>query len=207
MDLIIAVIVGFIGFGLFGWLIFILFRAITPLFGKHVGSLNPFLLAEQKKLSNCFKLVEVVDQQIEAGNYDAALNSIEKSFFFGNLKFPKNLLENARSHNLSLLGKLLTVSQKKGTRLSDLPELEDLFEERFRLLDLYFNSSTLREKIKEKYKREGREGGSWGGAEFQKQMDDLAVDIEKNRKELVKEIKAILNLIKRDTKDAGVTYH
>lgn len=202
-----ALAFGTLGFVLCGVLIFYILRAIFPALRRGGLSIDPGSISERWMFKKRKAFLQKSSSPTIADNPEQQLLTVMDSFYLGHVASSIDLLEEIRRHNIEALGRLLTLSKERGSRISALPELEDLFEERIRLMQLYLDSSLLRDKIREKYRREKKDGGAWSSEEYDKQIAELKREIERNRAELVQELKGAYVQIKSGKGNDGVTYH
>ncbi len=202
-----SIIFGALGFFLAGYLIVIFIRACFPVFSNRQFSFNPQLVREQWQLSKRVKLLKQIDGLLLSENHDAALRALGSCFYLGHPSSAKKTIERVKAHNLGSLNRLVSISQKKDLKLEMLSDLEDLFAERSRLIDLFFDSVLLRDKIRDKYRREGKNQGTWNKAEYEKQIQELRADIERNRVELIKDLEVAFQLVLKSEKRGDVIYH
>lgn len=195
IELIVVIAIAIAGLGILGWLLKIIFQAVTPFFSIS-GKLNPKSMKDQWQMKRRMAMLDDVDAAIKRGDFDSAAKRLKDLFVLDHIRGKAGVLEAVRAHNFLCLSKFISLSQAAKTQVPIISNVESLLDERSRLLSLFQDSSTLHEKIKEKRRREGK-GDSWDGGEFEAKIREVMDDIEKNKNELRQEIEAVVTVILR----------
>ncbi|MDZ4784998.1 MAG: hypothetical protein SGJ02_02865 [bacterium] len=206
INLTLGVLFGLAGLSALVFLLKPVLMALLPLFSSRTSNLNPKTFQEQRKINKYQKSIDELDAIIAQGDFSKALDDFQEAFILDHVSGKRSLIDVVKAHNLSLLERLLVLSEKMSQKFVTLPDLESLVLDRGRLLDLYFDSSLLRDKIKEKHKREGKSDNSKNNEEYEMKIDELGRDIELNAQSIRDEIRIIIVAARR-SKGSPVNYH
>ena len=202
-EFVFVILFGLLGLAMIVWVVQIFWRAIMPTVSKG-GQLSPVALKENWNLKKRFSMIAEIDEDIKSKKIDSACKKIKEVFILEHIKGNDAVLESIRAHNYLALTKVIAVSQEAKTQLPSISAVENLLDERSRLLSLFKDSSILHEKISEKRRREGK-GDSWDGGEFESRIAELSDDIEKNRHDLREAIDDLLAvLMRRGSRDVNI---
>jgi len=203
-DLVAAIIIGLVGLGLLVWLLKIVLGSVAPYFSKH-GSVNPKLMHEKWQIKRRLALLRDIDRVLAAEDFEGAAKRLRDLFVLDLVRGNAGLLESIRSHNFMCLSKIIVVAQKTKTVLPTISALETLLEERARLMTLYNDSSTLRDRIRAKRRKDGK--GEWDDGEFSKKIAEVSQDIDRNREYLKRELDATVNQLIRQSSGGDIKFH
>ncbi len=195
LELLLVIVIALLSLGLIVWILASAWRALRPVVGAG-GKLSPEMIKESWNFKKRVKLITEADQLIAKKNLDGACKKLREAFVLEHVTGTVATLESVRAHNYLALTKIIALAQEAKIQIPSISSLEALFDERFRLLSLFQDSSTLHEKIREKRRREGK-GDSWDGGEFEARIAELSDDIEKNAHDVKEELDDLFILLSR----------
>ena len=159
----------------------LLYSAARPMLQ---GSLERMQFSKQQAL---LKAAE------QAGAKPENLKKLEQAIIIYSAKNDFSTLRKAHSHNLSVLAVLVSIAERQGVRLSQLPIIEDLLSSRLETLKL----------IGELSKRPA----SWSDADFERQKREAFEQLNTNERSLRATLGALFIAISKSPNPDSVTYH
>jgi hypothetical protein len=198
VTVILALIIGAIGLAL---LAFLLHAILSPLVG------NPLKFSEQWKLKRRARLLGELERLLEEGATDGATNYLRQCFYLEHVYRNPDLIPIIATHNLSILGSALTLADRRGAHIQNLPIVEELLNDRIQLMKSYLETTETKREIARKRKEEGKEVPGWAAKEYGKKIHDLKDRIQTNHTSLRKELEALFKALEGSVKSSEATYH
>ena len=129
----------------------------------------------------------------QSGAKPENLKKLEQAIIIYSAKYDFSTLRKAHSHNLSVLAVLVTIAERQGARLTQLPVIEDLLSSRLETLKLL---AELRKRP-----------ASWSDADFERQKRETLEQLTTNERSLRATLSALFTAISKSPNPDSVTYH
>lgn len=178
----------------------------SPFFPKIKNFNFSFKPLEWKELSLYKKRVKTLytfDAYVVANKQGEALSALSSSFILDHIRGSKALLERVRIHNLEALNRLITLAKKSRSTIKNIAVIEELLDNRNKLLYSYFDSKTLRDNIK----RKAGQASAQNSKEFNKQLESLRSEIFNNKNALRAELQKAFSELNEPSSSSEITYH
>lgn len=198
LTVIIAIFIGLLAFAIISYLAYLFYLSTF-------GNSRSFF--EKRKVKRLTSSLDSIDQQILLGVTPSLIENLEKAFFLDLIKSDRQQLEAVHTHNLEVLARILKLSEKNQGHLKNIGVVEDLFDSRFELLDLYIKTHSLKDKIKTKLKQKDRDIPQWSQSEFDRKIVSIEEELKTNTKTLEQQIKLLLESLKDMSSVQGMVYH
>lgn len=188
--------------------LFIIAYTAKVLLAALVG--NPWIWLEKQKLKKKERFLAEGDSHFKSEQYDQALASWKSALF---LDCPRNLssfIDQVHNLNINVLGRLVSISDKRSTHIINLPVVEELLAERTELAQSLFETRLTLDKLRSRKKEMGAAGKSspeWALKEFSKKYSELKQKIDLNRDRLESELRILFESLSRLSGSQEITYH
>lgn len=137
------------------------------------------------------------ESEIESGRLKDAYTHLIKAIYLEDIKHDPDLISRLVHHHNEVLGKILTLAELREKKLSNLPELEALLEQRLKLLATSY-------RLKEK---EGSVNKKWAGEHYRDQRVNLLREMQENFASIQRVTAAIEEELASEEKNAAPLMH
>lgn len=146
------------------------------------------------------RVLEQADALIESRQIEPAIRVLRKNFCLDHITSNYAAVDQAVNLNLSILSRLIALSEQAGTHLENLAIVEDLIHTRGQLLKLHIDAIKTRKK---------KRGGvpEWAASELSRKIEEILDTIMTNRHTLQSQINILFEAVKTSSANASVTYH
>lgn len=159
---------------------------------------------EQFRFRQREKVLKIIEGCIERKALAEALKLSWGAFFLDHIKHDSQLVEKVSTHNLSVISKIINISDILGRQLPNLAIIEDLLQTRSELLRAFVETQqTLRALFRSKKKQTP----SWALDEYKKKLEELYDRLKTNRRSLESQIKEALGSLQEAQGQSEITYH
>lgn len=191
---------------LFGFIALFIILALFFCMYKGVVSSFDFSSAtealESYKLKRKKQLLEKADKMLEDNNLNEALGFLCEAWVFDTIPRSNILIKDVVNHNFSVFNRLLSYAENRSIQIENIEMVEELLEERLRILTLAHESGVRFSQNR------GKVGKVlWAKEEFQKQRNALADKLRINEKLLRKNIDEIYERLTSSINGERVIYH
>lgn len=197
-----SIIFGLIGLG-------IIFYILKVVIGALVG--NPLSWLEKQRFSKRLALLTQGDQFLKSGNADSAILAWQEALFLDHIKHHNSLVDTVGNHNLTVLGRIVSLSEKRNSHLASLPLVEGLFTSRLELNRSYFEVLDTLKKLRSRQNDSKKKGASptpdWALMEFSKKLTEVRSKIDANNQALKTQLEKLFSDIRKVTTSSEITYH
>lgn len=183
-----------------GLISFIAWSLFRPL----VGDLLTW--ARRSKLGRKQRLLKNADELAKQGALEQALSRLQEAFMLDHTPLDPVLIESISHHHLSILSRLIALSDQRAARLPHLAVVEDLLASRAQLLRALHEAVAARKSLRER-RGEKKDLPEWALAEYEKKVVDIRDRLATNRKSLESKLSEIFSALRSMTPGQEVTYH
>jgi hypothetical protein len=182
-------------------LLFLLQAILSPLVG------NPLKFSEKWKMKKRARLLGEVERLLEEGTTDGASRYLRQCFYLEHVYRNPDLIPVVGTHNLSILGSILTLADKQSAHIPNLGTVEELLTDRIQMMKNYLETMETKRELSRKRKQEGRDVPGWASKEYNKKVKELKERILTNHNSLNKEIDQLFRSLDGAAQEKEATYH
>ncbi len=187
-------------------LIFLLHSFLTPFFPAlkkmrfqiPKGNIRHWLA--KKHLANA-------KRHIDSGNAELASFHLQKSFFTGGVAIEASAIHFLEKQHNRALELVVELAGIRSVRLSELPSFERSISKQQELLLSLLELRESERDVIGKRKKEGKQVPDWAIQEFEKKKDLLFEELEKNRRDLTRDLRSLFTEISSSGKSTPSQFH
>lgn len=154
------------------------------------------------------ELLKSADQHILSGDLTTAVKFLKDSFFLQWGSWDVEFVDAINTHHMSILSRMVSISDRVSSRLEDLPLIEGLFISRHELLRAYIEVSKQQKDLSSKIKSKGKDKNySWAKNEFTKKKTEIHDKLATNSKTINSKLEDIFNQLTAVRTGSEITYH
>ncbi len=192
-----AVLLAACGLALIGFISWSIFHS---LFAGGLGWLH------RQKLSRKERFLTEADVLIKNGSYLQALALLKEAFLLDHFPRTPVLIEAISHHHLSILSRLIAISERTSSHLPNLAVVEDLLLTRSQLLRQLHESSEAKRSLARR-RKDKKEIPEWALAEYENKGKEALDKLQTNRKSLGSKLSEIFGALSSAPATQEVTYH
>lgn len=160
----------------------------------------------RQKLARKERLLTAADVLIKSGSYSEALKLLKEAFLFDQLPRTPVLIEGISHHHLSILSRLIAVSERTSSHVPNLAVVEDLLSTRSQLLRNLHEANEAKRSLR-KRRKDKKELPEWAVAEYENKAKEALDKLQTNRKSLDNKLSEIFSALSSTPPAHEVTYH
>jgi len=192
-------------FGLLGLILII--HSIRLILRSAFGGWDTSSWLRSRKMSRKEAALKEADFYLDKGDYLPSLKHLRQAFVLEEGSFSMREIEQIANHNLSILGRVISISEKSGSRLLNLPAVEGLLIARHQLMRSVLEIEESRYSLRLRQKEKKKSVPRWAFAEFSRKLRDIKGDLIENRKNLEPELDTLFENLSQERAADQVTYH
>lgn len=191
-------------FGLLGavLLLMIVRGLLTPILGSSVKG-----LLSRWRINKKIKQLAKIDKAIQLKSLDQALDMLKEAFYLEQVKIDKRFVAYVHNHNVSVLGRVVTVAEKRGGHMHNLALVEGLFQSRRELMESYLETLDVKKAVARKRKEQGKDIPNWSSGGFQEKLDEIRDNIFTNKRSIKAQLQEAFKLLGTMHSQEEITYH
>lgn len=193
--LVCAILFGLVGIGVTIYLLALFADAA-------VGDARGF--SERLRFKQREKHLKTADELIEKGAFLPAFEALRRAFYFEQLRLERELVDKINNHHISILSRVVIVSEKLSRHIPNLAIIEDLLMTRGELMRSFFEARSSREAL---LKKRSREVPGWALDEYASKLHELKDKLTTNRRSLESQLDKVLDSLKDIPRESEITYH
>lgn len=160
----------------------------------------------RQKLSRKQQLLTKADELAQRGLHTDALPVLRSAFIFDHALLNPVLIEGVTHHHLSILSRLIAISEKTSSHIPNLAVVEDLLASRAQISRALHEAHAAKRTLRDR-RAEQKELPEWALAEYKKKLSDLRDKLDTNRKSLEVKLSEIFAALSTTPSEQEVTYH
>jgi len=160
-----------------------------------------------RKMARKESALKEADYYIDKSNYSESFGYLRQAFVLEERSLSMREIEQVANHNLSILGRVISIAEKTGSRLNNLPAVEGLLISRHQLMRSILEIEESRYSLRLRQKEKKKSVPRWAFAEFSRKLREIKVDLADNRKALEPELDKLFDNLSQQKESDQVTYH
>ncbi|MBL7662424.1 hypothetical protein JNK13_06705 [bacterium] len=165
----------------------------------------PGEMAEMAAVKRAYLRLSSADTLLEDNNFTKALQELESAFIL-NAKSSISSITAAREVNQNILSRCLLIADSSGSRIEELPIVEELLLERAECYASILKEKEKFSQLQSKRESSGKAMPSWGKREYQRKLQELNHFLKVNEGKLSKALAKLFQAL-RTPNHTEVTYH
>ncbi|MBN8547693.1 MAG: hypothetical protein J0M12_00110 [Deltaproteobacteria bacterium] len=162
--------------------------------------------AYRQKLARKERALAAADVLIKNGSFLEALPILKEAFLFDQVPRNPVLIEGISHHHLSIVSRLIAISERTSSHIPNLAVVEDLLSTRSQLQRTLFEALEAKKSLKRR-RKEKKELPQWALAEYENKAKETLDRLETNRKSLNNKLAEIFSALASAPSSQEVTYH
>jgi hypothetical protein len=160
----------------------------------------------RQKLTRKEGLLKTADSLIKADSFSEALALLRNAFLLDEMPSSPALIESAAHHHMSILSRLIAISERTSSHIPNLAVVEDLLSTRAQLLRSLHEAETAKKSLKQR-RKDKKELPQWAVAEYENRSKDILDKLSTNKKSLTSKLDELFNALSSAPSRQEVTYH
>ena len=171
---------------------------------------NPWAWLERQRLTKKARLLAQAITFEKENLLDQALASLRSAFFLEPVKHQGSFVDIVSNHNMNVLARLVSISDRRGVHIANLPIVEGLLASRHELMRNYFDTTETVRNLRTRQKGKSKAPTStpdWALAEFSKKVSEIKAKIDANRKAIEDQFLKLFASFTETSSTTEITYH
>lgn len=181
--------------------LFYLLRIVFPLC---FGWIN--LSKDGIQFRRAVKRVEKADQLIEQKQFEAAIIQLRKAIYLG-FQVSRPKLSAFRDHHQNIMSRCLIIAEELGGKIENIASVERLTIERGELQELLVKAKQAHIGLADRRKAAGKQTPSWTKADYNRRVNEISAQLEKNTLALKGEFEKLFASLKKGSNSESIVYH
>lgn len=159
------------------------------------------------RLKRKMRALAAVDKALERGALADASQLLKDAFYLEQVKLDKKFIAYVHHHNVSVLGRLVVLHEKRGVHMQNLALVEGLFQSRRELMESHYDTISTRSALREKRGQKGKDVPQWSSSEFDSKLEGVRDKIFTNKRTLRAQLQEAFKALGSLSSEREITYH